>query len=84
SATNWIVDGVIEQWKFEKEIQVTKAMEALRKADSDPFFNTSPYFQELGPYLFIFHARAMNFSYEQEPYYQRFKEMSKGYELEGS
>ncbi len=77
SARTMITDGAIEQWKFESKKQVQKALQSLREVEHRPFFNTEPYYHPIACYLFIFHARSMGFSHEQELYYERFQRMMK-------
>jgi hypothetical protein len=71
-ATEWISDGVIEQWEFENAGLATKAMQQLTPAGDEVYFNTTPYFCCLNQYLIIFHTRANAFSYDQAPLFKRF------------
>ncbi len=79
SAKTMIMDGAIEQWRFEGEEEAERALKSLQRVEHRPFFNTKPFYLLEGNYLFIFHARAMGFSYEQKPYFEQFKDLMKGY-----
>ncbi len=70
---NYITDGVIEQWEFEDETMVKSAIGNLKLVYPLPYFNTSPYYHQVDNYLFIFHTRASNFSYNQKDIYEKFK-----------
>lgn len=71
-ATEMISDGVIEQWEFENETKAEEALETMEKHGSYVFFNTTPYFYRIDNYLFMFHTRAMKFSYDQREVYGLF------------
>lgn len=71
-ATDWITDGIIEQWEFETNDQAEKALNIIRPNGSYIFFNTHPYFCRIKNYMIIFHTRAMAFSYDQKPLFEKF------------
>ncbi len=73
SGDNMIVDGVIEQWTFTNETDVKEAAEAFKKYGEEIFFNTTPYHCVKGNVLYIFHARAMAFSFPQKVVFEDFK-----------
>jgi len=73
SADNMIVDGVIEQWTFANETDTKEASEALQKVDDEIFFNTIPYHCAKGNVLYIFHTRAMAFSFSQKAMFEDFQ-----------
>ena len=76
TATDWIADGVIEQWEFATEAQATKALNQIQPIGSLIFFNTNPYFCTISNKLIIFHTRAMAFSYAQKPIFEKFVQES--------
>jgi hypothetical protein len=71
-STEWIVDGVIEQWEFKNEAQAAKAMQQLVPLGDLVYFNTTPFFCSMQQYLIIFHTRANGFSDAQKPIFERF------------
>lgn len=71
-ATDWISDGVIEQWEFESEKQADKALRQILKSGFIVYFNTNPYFCRIRNKLIIFQSRAMAFSYDQKPIFEKF------------
>ncbi|MBP6639314.1 MAG: hypothetical protein KA293_03400 [Bacteroidia bacterium] len=71
-ATEWISDGVIEQWEFDNASLASKAMQQLTPVGDEVYFNTTPYFCCLNQYLIIFHTRANAFSYDQAPLFAQF------------
>lgn len=73
-AENWITDGMIEEWTYQNEEEATAAFVELKKHGNFIFFNTMPFFHQMGKTIFIFHARAMAFSYSQKPIYESFVE----------
>jgi hypothetical protein len=75
--SDWIEDGVIEQWKFESQNEAILALNNLKKAYPMPYFNTEPYYSQVDNYLFIFHTRAAAFSYKQKAFYELFNNMLK-------
>lgn len=68
-----LIDGVIEQWEFGTEQQARNAYKKITKIGDLIYFNTSPYFYNLDNKLFIFHTRAMNFSFKQAKVFKKFK-----------
>jgi len=70
--TNWISDGVIEEWEFETENQADKAFKKMLKVGDFIYFNTNPYFCKIRNKLIIFQARAMAFSHDQKPLFEKF------------
>lgn len=71
-ATDWITDGVIEQWEFENEDKANQALQQIRRPGSIIYFNTNPYFCRIRNMLIIFQTRAMAFSYDQKPIFEKF------------
>lgn len=71
-ATNWISDGVIEQWEFESEEKADNALREILKFGFIVYFNTNPYFCRIRNKLIIFQSRAMAFSYDQESVFEKF------------
>jgi hypothetical protein len=72
--SNWISDGVIEQWQFQDETLAQKALEEIKKNGSIIYFNTKPYFCRLRNNLIIFQTRASAFSYDQKHVFKKFVE----------
>jgi hypothetical protein len=70
--SNWISDGVIEQWEFETQNQANKAFKKMLKVGDFIYFNTNPYFCRVRNKLIIFQARAMAFSHDQKPLFEKF------------
>lgn len=71
-ATDWISDGVIEQWEFETEDQADQALKQILQPGFMVYFNTNPYFCRIRNKLIIFQSRAMAFSYDQKPIFEKF------------
>ena len=71
-ATDWISDGVIEQWEFESEEQADKALREILQPGFIVYFNTNPYFCRIRNKLIIFQSRSMAFSYDQKPVFEKF------------
>ncbi|MFD2564776.1 hypothetical protein [Aquimarina rubra] len=71
-ASDWISDGVIEQWEFETENQADKALNQIMQPGFIVYFNTNPYFCRIRNKLMIFQSRAMAFSYDQKPIFEKF------------
>lgn len=71
-ASDWISDGVIEQWEFDTEQKALKALNAIRNPGFIIYFNTNPYFCRIRNKLIIFQTRAMAFSYDQKPLFEKF------------
>ncbi|WP_299103165.1 hypothetical protein [uncultured Winogradskyella sp.] len=75
---NWIEDGIIEQWEFKTQTLAKIAHENIEKKGGTVFyFNTNPFFYTYKNYLFIFHTRAMAFSYDQKIIFEDFKNLLK-------
>lgn len=72
---SWVSDGVIEQWKFKDEATAQIALAKLNSRYPFPYYNTSPYYIANGSYLYIFHTRAMAFSYGQKDIFQLFRQI---------
>lgn len=68
-----VVDGVIEQWSFPGETDAKEASDAIQKNGDEIFFNTTPYSCVKGKVLYIFHTRAMAFSFPQKEVFEDFK-----------
>lgn len=77
NATNMLTDGVIEQWEFSTKKQAQNAYKKLTKIGDLVYFNTTPYFYNLDNKLFIFHTRAMKFSFKQAKVFKKFKTIIK-------
>lgn len=65
-------DGVIEQWEFGSEEEAQEAMQAVTGSGNGIFFNTQPYFCVVKNNLYVFHTRAMAFSFDQKPLFEEF------------
>lgn len=65
---------MIEQWEFKNENIARKAFKEISEFAMIAYFNTNPYLFRKENYIFIFHTRAMAFSYGQEDLYLKFKE----------
>ena len=72
--SDWISDGVVEEWQFEDESLAQKALEKVKENGSIFYFNTKPYFCRLRNNLIIFHTRASVFSYDQKHLFKKFIE----------
>jgi|LakMenEpi03Aug12_release.lakeMendotaPanAssembly.Ray.scaffolds.fasta_scaffold349861_2 hypothetical protein len=70
--TYYIYDGVIEQWSYDDSTSAQLAYKELQKQGDNIYFNTMPYFYIVNNDIFIFHTRAMAFSYEQKALYKEF------------
>tara|TARA_B110000211_G_C14018129_1_gene526313 strand:+ start:223 stop:834 length:612 start_codon:yes stop_codon:yes gene_type:complete len=73
-ATDWVSDGVIEQWEFENPTLAVKAMKQISRPRMPIYFNTHPYYCTIGNKLIIFQTRASAFSYDQKPVFKKFVE----------
>jgi hypothetical protein len=71
-ATDWISDGVIEQWEFDSEEQADKALRQIPQLGLIAYFNTNPYFCRIRNKLIIFQSRASAFSLDQKTVFERF------------
>lgn len=72
-----IEDGVIEQWTFLNEEEAQRALaELVPLGGKVLYFNTTPYFTRLKNNVFIFHTRAMAFSYTQKEVYEKFLKLN--------
>lgn len=67
-----IYDGVIEQWKFNNENHAIDVLNELKREGLKIYFNTNPFFCRVGNDVFIFHTRAMMFSYQQQSVFDKF------------
>ncbi|MBI3218793.1 MAG: hypothetical protein HYZ44_04720 [Bacteroidetes bacterium] len=72
----WVEDGVIEQWRFKDEATAQFALKKLNSRYPFPYFNTNPYYLVRGQFLYLFHTRAMAFSYKQEDIFEIFRQIS--------
>ncbi|MCE2998135.1 MAG: hypothetical protein ACK5RG_19575 [Cyclobacteriaceae bacterium] len=72
---SWVSDGVIEQWKFKDEATTQFALTKLNSKYPFPYYNTNPYYIANGSCLYIFHTRAMAFSYGQKDIFQLFRKI---------
>lgn len=75
--TNFICDGVIEQWSYNDSTSAQMAYKELQKHGDNIFFNTTPYFHLFNNDIYIFHTRASAFSVEQNSIYETFAEKNK-------
>src|SRR5690606_41462220 len=73
----WNSDGLIEQWEFDNKQLALTAYEELDKIALFVYFNTQPYYFTHENFLYIFHTRAMAFSFEQKPVFEMFKSTMK-------
>lgn len=67
-----IYDGVIEQWKFDNENQAADVLNELKKEGLKIYFNTTPFFCRIDNDVYVFHTRAMMFSYQQKRIFDKF------------
>lgn len=65
-------DGLIEEWAFSSNEEAEDAMNAIKGSGDLIFFNTQPYFCRIKNKLYVFHTRAMAFSYDQKPLFEAF------------
>lgn len=71
---NFISDGMIEQWVYADTLKSGLAFKYLEKHVNNIYFNTMPFIYQMDESIFIFHARAMAFSYDQKPLFKLFVE----------
>lgn len=64
--SNFISDGIIEQWEFKNDEQAKQALDIIRDNGNNIYFNTNPFACRIKNYVIIFHTRAMSFSYDQK------------------
>lgn len=68
-----ISDGVIEEWQFASKNDAVISFDEIKKIGGNlVFFNTTPYFLVRDRSLYIFHTRAMAFSYDQKYIFEKF------------
>lgn len=67
-------DGLIEEWNFENEETAKRALAIMEERGDFIFFNTQPYFSTVENRLYIFHTRAMAFSYDQKEVFDKFSD----------
>ena len=67
-----ISDGLIEQWTFTDTTQAQLVYNYFKKHGRTVYFNTMPYFYLQGMNVYVFHTRAMAFSYDQKPLFEKF------------
>ena len=72
TAKGTIPDGIIEQWEFATTGDALIAKQRLSQIDKIVYFNTIPYHHTHRNRLYIFHTRAMAFSFKQEEVYNQF------------
>lgn len=70
--TNYIYDGVIEQWSYNDSTSAQLAYKELQNNADNIYFNTMPYFHLINNDIYIFHTRAWAFSVEQKSIYETF------------
>jgi len=75
-AAGLIPDGVIEQWEFSDTASAAKIHGILTQLYPLPYFNTMPHYYVDEYFLYVFHARAMAFSYDQIEIFERFKQIN--------
>lgn len=75
--TFYIYDGVIEQWVYSDSMDAQSAYTELQSQGDNIYFNTMPFFHRVNNTIFIFHTRAMAFSYEQKELYETFVKTKK-------
>jgi hypothetical protein len=75
--TYCISDGVIEQWTYSDSTSAQLAYNVLQIQGENIYFNTMPYFYKVNNDIYIFHTRAMAFSFDQKALYERFVAVSK-------
>jgi hypothetical protein len=71
---NTISDGVIEQWEFSNKENAIHALEILQLNGMEIYINTNPYFCRINNKIFIFHTRAMSFSFDQNQVFRSFED----------
>ncbi len=69
---NSISDGVIEQWEFKDKLKAEKGKKEIDDFSYIAYFNTAPYVCSIDKYVFIFHTRAMGYSYDQKNLFEMF------------
>ncbi len=74
--SSWVIDGVIEQWIFKDEATAQVALKKLKSKYPFPYANTDPFYLVKGSFLYIFHTRAMAFSYEQKDIFEWFQRIA--------
>lgn len=77
SSDGMFPDGVIEEWHFGTNEEADKVLEQLHEIGTEVFFNTQPYFCVVKNKLYVFHTRAMAFSYDQKPIFEEFVKRNK-------
>lgn len=67
-----ISDGVIEEWQFEDASSAEAAFNAINRQKTNLYFNTEPYFYQMKTSIYVFHTRAMAFSFDQKRVFEKF------------
>ena len=71
--SDWIHDGMIEEWKFENLEDAERALIEIQRIGYDLYFNTESYYLQKNNYLYLFHTRAAAFNLTLKKFYKEFK-----------
>lgn len=71
--SDWIEDGVIEEWQFLTESEAKGALIQINKIKDMAYFNTQSFTIQHDSILYIFHTRASAFDLTLKKIYQEFE-----------
>lgn len=75
SETEIITDGVVEEWQFPTAQEAQQALTVVQPRLTECYFNTNPYAFVEDNKLYVFHTRAMAFSFPQKNDVELFKSL---------
>lgn len=70
--TRLLSDGIIEQWHYSNETEAQLAAKEMKQIIGEVFFNTTPYLVQKQQDIYLFHTRAMAFSFDQQDLFNEF------------
>jgi hypothetical protein len=70
--TNFKTDGYIEEWIFPTTDDAEKAVQDVARVKEKVYFNTESYCCRIDDKLYIFHTRAMGFSFQLKKFFKQF------------
>ncbi len=80
--SDWVEDGVIEEWQFSTENEAKEAMEQLNKIKHIVYFNTRSFTLLNRNQLYVFHTRASAFDNTLKNHFDNASEFIVNYQKE--
>lgn len=75
SQSEMITDGVVEEWQFATAQEAQQAFTVVQPQLTECYFNTNPYAFVTENRMYVFHTRAMVFSFPQKNDVELFKSL---------